>query len=92
MDRAQNNDHFSHGYNQTSSYFPIFQLARALITTSELFQRPDQALFLYISLGDPELFTALHDIGQDGTTEEDHVFTSWRIFDSDLEVLRGRAS
>lgn len=58
-----------------------------LITPTELLQRTDQPLFFVLRFGDPELFTVLHNVGQDGTAEEDHVFSSRRILDSDFKVL-----
>ena len=36
----------------------------------------------------PELLAVLHDIGQDRTAEEDHVFPPRRVFNPDLEVLQ----
>lgn len=58
-----------------------------LIAPAELLQCPDETLLLVLCLGYPELFSVLHDIGQDGTTEEDHVLSTRGIFDSDFEVL-----
>jgi hypothetical protein len=59
-----------------------------LIPPTELLQRTDQPLLFVFRFSYPELFTVLHDVGQDGTPEEDHVFSSWRIFDSDFEILQ----
>lgn len=65
----------------------ILQRRSPLIAPAELLQRPDETLLFILCLGHPELFPVLHDIGQDGTTEEDHVFSTRGIFDSDFEVL-----
>ena len=35
----------------------------------------------------PELFTALHNIGEHGPSKEDHVLPAGRILDPDLEFL-----
>lgn len=59
-----------------------------LITPAELLQRTHKPLLLVLCFGNPELFPVLHDIGQDGTTQEHHVFSAWGVFDSDFEVLR----
>lgn len=57
------------------------------VPPSESLQRPDQTLLLDIGPGHPELISALHDISQDGSSKEDHMFSPGRILDLDLEVL-----
>lgn len=35
----------------------------------------------------PEFLAILHDIGENCSAKEDHMFPAWRVFDSDLEFL-----
>jgi len=63
---------------------PIFKYN--LITSAKLVQSPD-SLLIPLGFSNPESFPILHDISQNSTSEEDHVFSPWRIFDTDLEVL-----
>lgn len=58
-----------------------------LVAPTKLLQGPDETLLLVLCFGHPELFSVLHDVGQDGSTEEDHVFSTRGVFDSDFEVL-----
>ena len=37
--------------------------------------------------GYPEFRAVLHDVGEDGTAEEDHVLATRGVFDPDLEFL-----
>ncbi len=61
----------------------------SLITPPQLLQRSNQSQFLVLLLGNPEFLSRFHDISQDSTTQEDHVFSTRWIFDSDFEILRG---
>lgn len=58
----------------------------SIFAPAELLQRPntllEPLLFRY-----PKVVSVLHDIGEDGTTEEDHMFSAWRVFNADFEFL-----
>ncbi|KAI3478475.1 hypothetical protein L1887_59529 [Cichorium endivia] len=49
------------------------------------------ALFVPLCTRDPEALSVLHNVGEHGAAEEDHVLSARRIFDPDLEVLEARA-
>lgn len=66
--------------------FPCTPISTRLVSSTKLIKRPN-ALFVPFSLCDPERLFVFHDIGQNGTAEEDHVFSTGRVFDSDFEVL-----
>jgi hypothetical protein len=57
-----------------------------LIPSAELVESPN-TLFFPLGPCDPECLLVFHDIGQDGSSKEDHVFSTRGIFDSDFEVL-----
>lgn len=74
-----------------SKSYPLIRSPSALVfSASELVQRSGTLLEPLLS-ADPELFPVLHDVGEDGTAEEDHVFPAWRVFDADLEFLETRS-
>lgn len=74
----QAHPHISPNLSKTSLY--------TLVAPSKLVQCPN-ALLIPLLLCHPERLLVLHNVGQDGTAEEDHVFSARRIFDADLEVL-----
>ena len=84
------NSNVAHTHNldtyllRATCILPIFKYN--LITSTKLVQSPD-SLLIPLGFSHPESFPILHDISQNGTSEEDHVFSPWRIFDTDLEVL-----
>ena len=57
-----------------------------VFTASEFIQCPNTLLEPLLPRY-PELLSGLHDISQDGTTEEDHVLPAWGILDTNLEFL-----
>lgn len=60
---------------------PILATCRTkLINTSH-------TLFLIIRFRNPKVSFILHDIGENSTAQEDHVLTTRRIFNTDLEFL-----
>lgn len=62
-----------------------------LLPPLELIERP-RSLLLPSLARNPKLVAVLHDVGQDGPAEEDHVLAPRRVLDPDLEVLRGVVS
>lgn len=64
-----------------------YSVTEALVLPpAKLLQRPNTLLEPLFSRY-PKVVAVLHDIGEDGTTEENHVFSAWRVFDTDFEFL-----
>jgi hypothetical protein len=61
-----------------------------VLSPPELVERPG-ALFEPLLSADPELLSVFHDVCEDGTAEEDHMFPARRVLDTDLEFLRVKA-
>ena len=59
--------------------------------TIQLFQR-SFALLVPLLPRHPKLLPVLHNIRQNSTTEEHHVFPTWRVLDFDLEFLEAAIS
>lgn len=59
----------------------------SILAPAELLQRSSTLLEPLLSRY-PKVVPVLHDIGEDSTTEEDHVFSTWRVFDTDFEFLK----
>lgn len=58
-----------------------------LIRPPELLQSPCGPQFVPLIARDPELLLRLHDVGEHGAAEEDHVLPARGIFDADFEFL-----
>ena len=62
-------------------------VALLLVLSSPKLVQSTYSLLEPLLATDPELGTALHNIGEYGATKEDHVLPAWRILDTNLEFL-----
>lgn len=80
------------GYSTTQYEYYAYHTAkyvdRNLFDCHAQFLKDPQPLLLVLLTGHPERVSVLHDISQDGPTQEHHVLTTGRIFNSDFEFLR----
>ena len=75
------------GKKETEDTFPskpYFCLGRGAV---DQFVEDANSALLILFPRHPKGFLVLHDVGQDGTTYEDHVLATRRIFNPDFEFL-----
>jgi len=72
---------------RTQLFYSLSESFRSTISSlsTETLVEAFHTFLVVFLLGDPEFLLVAHDVGQIGTTQEDHVLSSGRIFDSELE-------
>ena len=58
--------------------------------TAELALDDGRTVLIPLLLGDPELGALVHDVGQHGAAQEDHVLAARGVLDAELELLDAR--
>lgn len=66
---------------------PAARLLVIYLPWSQLLKYARSLLFPF-RLCDPHILFIGHNVCEDGTTEEDHVASPWRVFDANFEFLR----